>query len=88
MAILGPDVDDTKIEEATEDNPNYDECGLLFEFSASKETYDYAKYFDLKCNQRTRALMCSIIGNLMQPTHNCLDWDNLLRIVFYIDLFE
>ena len=73
MAILGPDVDDTKIEAATEENPNYDECGLLFEFSASKETYDYAKYFDLKCNQRTRALMCSIIGNLMQPMDNCLD---------------
>ena len=64
MAMYGPNVDDERI--ATESATGfgeYDYCSLLFDFKSDVETYDYAKYFDLKCNQSTRALMCSIIGS-------------------------
>ena len=60
MALLGPNVDNKEI-----GKPDYDQCSLLFDFQADAtgaETYDYAKWIDLKCNQRSRALICSILG--------------------------
>ena len=62
MALLGPNVNNAAIGE-----PNYDQCSLLFDFQVvdtGAETYDYAKWIDLKCNQRSRALICSTLGKL------------------------
>ena len=56
MAMTSPDV------MYEEDGVAYDSCGLTFDFELSKEQYSYAKWVDLKCNQRTRALMCTTIG--------------------------
>ena len=60
MAILGPNVNDAALKES-----NYDQCSLLFDFQSDDtgaETYDYAKWIDLKCNQRSRAIMCTTLG--------------------------
>ena len=60
MALLGPNVNDAELKDAT-----YDQCSLLFDFqldATGAETYDYAKWIDLKCNQRSRALMCTTLG--------------------------
>ena len=60
MALLGPNVNDVAIGKS-----DYDQCSLLFDFqldSTGAETYDYAKWIDLKCNQRSRALICSTLG--------------------------
>ena len=61
MAMLGPNVNDEAIK-----GTDYDQCGLLFDFEredgAGVESYDYAKWIDLKCNQRSRSLMCSTLG--------------------------
>ena len=58
MALLGPKVDQ-HIKDA-----NFDQCGLLFDFQSDngEEKYDYAKWMDLKCSQRTRSLMCTLLG--------------------------
>ena len=58
MALLGPKVDE-HIKDA-----NFDQCGLLFDFQTDngEEKYDYAKWMDLKCSQRTRSLMCTLLG--------------------------
>ena len=64
MALLGPNVDDEHIKET-----EYDQCSLLFDFQRPEgtgaESYDYAKWIDLKCNQRTRALMCTTLGKVL-----------------------
>ena len=58
MAIYGSNIDESEIENSYDGK--YDQCGLLFDLG-----YEYAKWVDLKCNQRTRALMCSILGSLV-----------------------
>ena len=64
MALLGPNVNDEAIKKTS-----FDQCNLLFDFKrpegAGAESYDYAKWIDLKCNQRTRALMCTMLGTLL-----------------------
>ena len=60
MAITSPDV------LYQEDGVEYDSCGLTFDFTDHPEEYSYAKWVDLKCNQKTRALMCTTIGNWQQ----------------------
>ena len=57
MAMYGPDIDAEEIRRSS-----YDQCGILFDLHS--ETINYAKWVDLKCNQRTRALMCTMIGSL------------------------
>ena len=60
MALLGPNVNTLAIGQS-----DYDQCSLLFDFqldATGAETYDYAKWIDLKCNQRSRALICSTLG--------------------------
>ena len=64
MALLGPSVNDAALKES-----DYDQCSLLFDFEREEgkgvESYDYAKWIDLKCNQRSRALMCSTLGKFV-----------------------
>ena len=60
MALLGPNVNDEEI-----GKEDYDQCSLLFDFqtdATGAETYDYAKWIDLKCNQRSRSVICSTLG--------------------------
>ena len=68
MAIYGPNIDETEVENSSDGN--YDQCGLLFDLRinplAGPQSFKYAKWVDLKCNQRTRALMCSILGRLLR----------------------
>ena len=58
MAITSPNVF------YQETDPTYDKCRVTFDFAENNlvERYLYAKWLDLKCNQRTRALMCTVIG--------------------------
>ena len=68
MALLGPNVNDAALKES-----DYDQCSLLFDFQSDEtgaETYDYAKWIDLKCNQRSRALMCTTLGKASKPNRN------------------
>ena len=63
MALLGPNVNNAEIGKS-----DYDQCSLLFDFqldATEAETYDYAKWIDLKCNQRSRALICSTLGTMV-----------------------
>ena len=55
MAITSPNVRQAE-------NEKYDKCQLTFDFTDDVERYFYAKWLDLKCNQRTRALMCTVVG--------------------------
>ena len=57
MAITSPNVRQAE-------NEKYDKCQLTFDFNEENnvERYLYAKWLDLKCNQRTRALMCTVVG--------------------------
>ena len=59
MAITSPNV------KQAQQNEMYDKCSLTFDFEEDVERYFYAKWLDLKCNQRTRALMCTVTGNLL-----------------------
>ena len=59
MAITSPNV------MYEENGGPYDTCSLLFDFTRSPEEYEYAKFVDLKCNQATRALMCTTLGSFM-----------------------
>ena len=72
MALLGPNVNDKAIA-ATD----YDQCGLLFDFERPEgtgaESYDYAKWIDLKCNQRSRAIMCATLGTIV-ITNRIIQW--------------
>ena len=66
MAVLGPNVDGQGIQE-----PNYDQCSLLFDLELDQtgaSTYDYGNIIDIKCNQRSRALMCTMLGILLSKT--------------------
>ena len=58
MAITSPNV----LQAA---NEIYDKCSLTFDFTEDVERYFYAKWLDLKCNQRTRALMCTVVGTVI-----------------------
>ena len=63
MAMYGPNINEEEIQNSSEEN--YDQCGVLFDLQEDRtgaETYDYAKWVDLKCNQRTRSLICTILG--------------------------
>ena len=65
MAMYGPNIDVEEIENSSDGG--YDQCGLLFDLLSDEtgaETLDYAKWVDLKCNQRTRALICTMLGKL------------------------
>ena len=62
-ALLGPIVDSESIKE-----PNYDQCSLLFDLDldlTGASTYDYGNMVDIRCNQRSRALMCTMLGILL-----------------------
>ena len=66
MAVLGPNVDSEGIKE-----PIYDQCGLLFDLELDQtgaSTYKYGDIIDIKCNQRSRALMCTMLGILLSKT--------------------
>ena len=68
MALLGPNVNTVAISQS-----DYDQCSLLFDFQSDEtgaETYDYAKWIDLKCNQRSRALMCTTLGIVAKTNKN------------------
>ena len=61
MVLLGPNVQDGVLD------PSYDQCSLFFDFYqylGYNDEYGYgASTIDMNCNQSTRALMCSLIGN-------------------------
>ena len=62
MAMYGPNIVEEELS-----RPYYDQCGLLFDLQSDisgAETLGYAKWVDLKCNQRTRALICTMLGEL------------------------
>ena len=59
MAITSPNV------MYEENGGPYDTCSLLFDFTRNPEEYKYAKFVDLKCNQATRALMCTTLGRFI-----------------------
>ena len=59
MAITSPNV------MYEENGGPYDTCSLLFDFTRNPEEYEYAKFVDLKCNQATRALMCTTLGRFI-----------------------
>ena len=64
MAMYGPNIDEEEIENSSDGN--YDVCGVLYDLhthtNSDAETYTYGKWVDLKCNQRTRALICTMLG--------------------------
>ena len=60
MALLGPNVDAERIKD-----PSYDQCSMFFDLNldqTGESTYDYGKLVDMECNQRSRALMCTLLG--------------------------
>ena len=62
-ALLGPIVDDERTQE-----PNYDQCSLLFNLEldlTGASTYEYGDMVDMRCNQHSRALMCTMLGILV-----------------------
>ena len=67
MAIYGPNIDESEIKNSSDGN--HDQCKLLFDLRVNQivdpQSFKYAKWVDLKCNQRTRALMCTIQGKLV-----------------------
>ena len=67
MAMYGPNINEEEIENSSDGN--YDQCGTLFDLQphdTDVDEFSYAKWVDLKCNQRTRALMCSLLGSSKQ----------------------
>ena len=90
MAIYGPDIDEKEIENSFDGG--YDQCGLLYDIqtdsSFAELPFQYAKWVDLKCNQRTRALMCTILRNFLTRYILFIHWVTLSCTAFAVWLLH
>ena len=60
MAMYGPDVISSLVGEIDTEN---DACAPLFNVSSYQDDHGYLQWVNLNCERRTRALMCTLLGN-------------------------